>query len=165
CKCDSIFHWTAPFSVTGDADAGDTTCRLLTTKRRAQGAPRSLPICAPALPCGRCLGSRGCRGCPLLLALELLARLLGTLLLLLQLLGIGGRAIIGLGKIRQRNHETDGLAGTIDPLNDEPLPFLQLADQLAARFVVGHAAVVEANNVRPGHGLAVVDDHPGAGLN
>src|SRR5262249_55261454 len=26
CKCDSKFHWTAPFCVTGDADADDTTC-------------------------------------------------------------------------------------------------------------------------------------------
>src|SRR5215472_5655504 len=146
------------------------TCSLLTTKRRAQGAPRSLPVCPRALPCGRCLG---CRGCRLLLALELLARLLGTLLqlllqlllLLLELLGIGGRAVIGLGKIRERNHETDGLAGAIDPLNDEPLPFLQLADEFAARFVVGHATIVEADDVRPGHGLAVVDDHPRAGLN
>src|SRR5215468_7812747 len=70
------------------------TCSLLTTKRRAQGAPRSLPVCPPALPCGRCLGCRGC----LLLALELLACLLGPLLqfvlqlllLFLELQGING---------------------------------------------------------------------------
>src|SRR6266566_3809809 len=67
-------------------------------------------------------------------------------------------------KIRERNHETDGLTGAIDPLNDEPLPFFQLADEFAARFVVGHATVVEADDVRPGHGLAAVDDHPSAGL-
>src|SRR5215470_17159124 len=101
------------------------TCSPLTTKRRAQGAPRSLPVCPPALPRGCCLG------CRLLLALELLACLLGTLLqLLLQLLllflkflGIGRRAVIGLGEIRKRNHEADGLAGAIDPLNDQALPF------------------------------------------
>src|SRR6516162_4827525 len=110
------------------------------SKEARQGAPRSLPIYSLALPCGRCLG------CRLLLALELLACLLGTLLqlllqlllLLLELLGIGRRTVIGLGKIRQRNHETDGLTGAIDPLNDEALPFLQLADEFAARFVVGH---------------------------
>src|SRR5262249_1247828 len=26
CKCDSIFHWTAPFNEPGDGDAGDTAC-------------------------------------------------------------------------------------------------------------------------------------------
>src|SRR5215469_13762131 len=127
------------------------TCSPLTTKRRAQGAPRSLPVCPPGLPCGRCLG------CRLLLALELLACLLGPLLqlllqlllLFLELLGIGGRAVIRLGEIPKRNHEADGLAGTIDPLNDQTLPFLQLADQFAARFIVRHAAVIEADDVRP----------------
>src|SRR5262249_29707583 len=167
CKYDSIFHCTGPFMVTGDADADDTTRSGLTAKRRAEGAPRSLPICPAALPRGRRLG------CRLLLALELLACLLGTLLqlllqlllLLLEFLGIGRRTVIGLGKILERNHETDGLAGAIDPLNDEALPFLQLADEFTARFVVGHATVVEAAAVRSGHGLAVVDDDPGAGLN
>src|SRR5215471_5907974 len=131
------------------------TCSLLTTKRRAQGAPRSLPVCPPALPCGR-RGCRWCCGCRLLLALELLACLLGPLLqfvlqlllLFLELLGIGGRAVISLGEIPERNHEADGLAGAIDPLNDQALPFLQLADQFAARFIVRHAAIVEADDVR-----------------
>src|SRR6266566_4896811 len=72
-------------------------------------------------------------------------------------------AVIGLGEIRERDHEADGLAGAIDPLNDQALPFLQLADQFAARFIVRHAAIIEADDVRPSHGLAVVDDHPGAG--
>src|ERR1700745_3976779 len=143
------------------------TSSLLTTKRRAQGAPRSLPISCPVLSGWRRLW----RGRRLRLALEVPACLLGPLLqfvlqlllLFLELLGIGGRAVIGLGEIPKRNHEADGLAGTIDPLNDQALPFLQLADQFAARFIVRHAAIIEADDVRPSHGLAVVDDHPGAG--
>src|SRR6476619_4718361 len=107
-----------------------------------------------------------------LLALELLARLLGPLLkfvlqlLLLfpELLGVGRWTVIGLGEIRERDHQADGLAGAVDALDDEPLPFLQLANQFATRFVIGHAAIVEADDIGPGHGLAVVDDHPGARL-
>src|SRR5947209_18466574 len=99
------------------------TCSLLTTKRRAQGAPRSLPVCPPALTCGRCLGCRGC----LRLALELLACLLGPLLqfilqlllLFLELLWIGGGTVIGLGEIRERIHEDDRLAGASDPFTDQ----------------------------------------------
>src|SRR6478672_9910293 len=107
-----------------------------------------------------------------LLALELLARLLGPLLkfvlqlllLFLELLGVGRWTVIGLGEIRERDHQADGLAGAVDALDDEPLPFLLLANQFATRFVIGHAAVVEADDIRPCHWLTAVDDHPGAGL-
>src|SRR5262245_19712791 len=108
----------------------------------------------------------------LLLTLELLARLLGPLLqlvlqlllLLLEFFGIGRRPIVGLGEVLQRNHEADGLAGAVDALDDQALPSLQLADQLPARLVVGHAAVIKADAIAAGHGLALVDDYPGAGL-
>src|SRR5262245_37797347 len=108
----------------------------------------------------------------LLLTLELLARLLGPLLqfvlqlllLLLEFLGIGRRAIVGLGEVVERNRQADGLAGAVDALDAQALPFLQLADHLPARLVVGHTAVVEADDVGPGHGLALVDDHPRSGL-
>ena len=62
------------------------------------------------------LGPLSCWGG--LLALELLARLLGPLLkfvlqlllLFLELLGVGRWTVIGLGEIRERDHEADGLA-------------------------------------------------------
>src|SRR3954447_16788228 len=107
-----------------------------------------------------------------LLTLELLARVLcpflkfvlQLLLLFLELLRVGRRTVIGLGEIRERDHQADWLAGAVDALDDEPLPFLQFANQFATRFVIGHAAVVEADDVGPSHWLAVVDDHPSAGL-
>src|SRR5207248_10435398 len=75
----------------------------------------------------------------LLLRLELLARLLGTplqlilqfLLLLLEHLRIRRRAVIGFGKIAERHHEADRLAGTVDTLDHQALALLQLADELA----------------------------------
>src|SRR5437016_5420536 len=68
------------------------------------------------------------------------------------------------GSYRQRKHETDRLTGAVDSLNNEALPFLQLADEFATRLVIGHAAVVEADDVGTGHGLAAVNDHAGSGL-
>src|SRR5678815_841289 len=102
----------------------------------------------------RPLSRRSC-----LLALKLLARVLGTLLklvlqlllLFLEFLGISRWTVIGLGEIREGNHQADGLASAVDALDDEALPFLQLADQFAARFVIGHAAVVEADDIGARH--------------
>src|SRR5437016_2646463 len=101
-----------------------------------------------------------------LAALELLAGFFGALLqLLLQLLlrglelfRIGRRTVIGLGEIGERQHQADRLAGPVDALHHQALTFLELADQLEACLVIGHAAVVEADHVRPGHRLALVDD-------
>src|SRR5438477_3694040 len=106
------------------------------------------------------------RRCRSALAFEFLTRLLGAplqlvlqpFLLFLEYFWIGRRAVIGLGEIGQRQNEADRLAGTIDALHHEPLPLLQLADQLAARFVIRHATILETDDIRPSHWLTLVDD-------
>src|SRR5262245_59721 len=116
------------------------------------------------LSCGR-RWDRRLRG--RLLALELLLRLLGPLLqllrqlflLLLELFGVSRRTVISLGEVLEGDDEIDGLPRAVDPLNDEALPFLQLADEFAVRLIIGHAAVIETDDVGASHGLPVVDDH------
>ena len=49
-------------------------------------------------------------------------------------------------------------------MDHQPLPFLELADEFAARFIIGHAAVVEANDIRTCHRLSAVHDYACAGL-
>src|SRR6185295_20140815 len=61
------------------------------------------------------------------------------------------------------HHQADRLAGTVDALHHEALARLQLADQFARCLIVGHAAIVEADDVRPGHRLTVIDDYARAG--
>ena len=72
------------------------------------------------------------------LALQLLARLLGPLLelllelllLLLEHLGIGRRAVIGLGEVAQIELRAHRLAIHVDRLNGENLALLHAADQI-----------------------------------
>src|SRR5207253_11270869 len=89
-------------------------------------------------------------------SLELLALLLSPLLqLFLQLLlvflehlRIGRRTVIGLGEFTsERQRQRQRRAVGIDRLNNEILALLQAGDQLGGRFVVGHATVLEADDV------------------
>src|SRR5262249_4992955 len=126
-------------------------------------SPRGTQRCRAASPSKLMAGQR-CRA----LAFKLPAGLLGTtlqfvlepLLLLLEYFRIGRRAIVGLGKIGQRQNEADRLTGAVDALDDQALALLQLADKLSARLVIGHATVLEADDIRSGHRLALVDDDP-----
>src|SRR6476469_5529243 len=141
------------------------TPRGTASRRRSDGASKggwSTRSCRDAKPRRR---RHLCAGKTCQAILELLAPLSRwSGLLFLELLGVGRWTVIGLGEIRERDHQADGLAGAVDALDDEPLPFLQLANQFATRFVIGHAADVEADDIRPCHWLTAVDDHPGAGL-
>ena len=104
-------------------------------------------------------------------ALQLLASFFGLLLqFFLQLLlcffehlRIRGRTVIGLGEIVQRQREADRLAVAVDRLHGELLALLQAADDVGIHFVVGHAAIGEADDIRTGGRLALVDDHARAG--
>src|SRR5262245_44583348 len=101
------------------------------------------------------------------------ARIFGTLLklvlqfLLLRLenLRIRWRTVIGLGEIIEWQHEADRLTRAVDALHHKPLSLLQLPDQLAARFIVGHTAVLETDHIGPSHRLALIDDNACARLN
>src|SRR5262249_28511576 len=121
------------------------------TKRRARSAPSSFrkhPANIARLPHRR-------PGHGALLILQPLAGFVGAalqfflqlLLLFLEDLRIGRRTVIGLGEIAEWQHEADRLALAVDALDHQTLPLLELADQLPARLVVGHAAVVEADHV------------------
>src|SRR5262245_20716102 len=101
------------------------------------------------------------------------ARIFGTLLklvlqfLLLRLenLRIRWRTVIGLGEIVERQHQADWLTRAVDALHHQPLSLLQLPDQFATCFIVGHAAVLETDHIGPGHRLALIDNHARARLN
>src|SRR5262245_5609781 len=81
-----------------------------------------------------------------------------------QVLRIHGRSVIGFAEIGQRQHQAEGLAVSIETLDVQVLPALELADQFAARLIVGHAAGGHANDIWSIHRLALVDDHPRARL-
>src|SRR6478735_2184964 len=101
-----------------------------------------------------------------LLALQLLACLFGFLLelflqlalLLLECLRIGGRTVIRLGKIVQRQRETDRRTLHIDRLHDDVLPLLHLGDHVIGHLVVGHTANRKADAVGGLRGLALIDE-------
>src|SRR6185436_12444294 len=103
--------------------------------------------------------------------LELLALLFGPLLqfflqlllVFLEYLRIGRRAVIGLGELTgERQWQRQRRAVGIDRLNDEVLALLQAGDQLGGCFVVGHATVLEADDVGALQRRIVVDDDPGS---
>ncbi len=104
--------------------------------------------------------------------LQLLARFFGLLLqfflqlllVLLEHLRVRGRTVIGLGEIVERQRQADRLAVAVDRLHGELLALLQAADDVGVHLVVGHAAVGEADDIRTGRGLALIDDHARAGL-
>ena len=105
------------------------------------------------------------------LRLELLALLFSPLLqLFLQLLlvflehlRIGRRTVIGLGEFaRERQRQRQRRAVGIDRLNNEVLALLHAGDQLGRCFVVGHAAVLEADDVGALQRRIAVDDDAGS---
>jgi hypothetical protein len=73
-------------------------------------------------------------------------------------LGVGGRAIVGFGKVLERHHQCDRLVGAVDRLYGELLPTLQLADQFLACLVIRHATVLETDHIGAGHWLALIDN-------
>src|SRR5437868_5746019 len=104
-------------------------------------------------------------------ALEFLARFfslllqffLQLLLVFLEHLRIGRRTVIGLGEFtRERQRQRQRRAVGIDRLNNEILALLQAGNQLGGRFVVGHATVLEADDVGALQRRIAVDDDPGA---
>src|SRR5882757_10028465 len=112
---------------------------------------------------GRIGRRRAARLCGLeLLALFLSALLqlfLQLLLVFLELLRIGRRAVIGLGEFTgQRQRQRQRRAVGVDRLYDEVLALLQTGDQFRRRFVVRHAAVGEADHVGALLRLVAVDD-------
>src|SRR5215470_8420354 len=103
------------------------------------------------------------------LAFHLLARFFGTLLqfflqfLLLRLehLGVRGRPFIGLQEavargVGERQREGDGRGGKVDRLDLEYLAFLELADEIRRRLVIGHAAVGKAGEEGGRDGLRYI---------
>src|SRR4051812_18110846 len=91
----------------------------------------------------------------------LLQLFLQLLLTFLELLGIGRRTVIGLGEFaRERQRQRQRRAVGIDRLNNEVLALLQAGDQLGRGFVVGHATILEADDVRTLQRRVAVDDDP-----
>src|ERR1700741_4287994 len=77
----------------------------------------------------------------------LLQLLLQLLLVLFELLRIGRRTVIGLGAVGKRQRQRDRLVVGADRLNDEVLTLLHVGEQFGGHFVIGHAAVLEADHV------------------
>src|SRR5262245_58036884 len=152
-----------------------------------EGQVRRLPSAQPIVelgdisgkqkrrPTGRlsfALSSRLLRSGVLLLhVLELLALLVGALLqlflqlllVLLEHLRIGRRAVIGLGELaRQRQRQRQRRAIGVDRLHHQVLALLQTGDRFRRRLIVRHAAVLEADHVRRLLRLVAVDDDTGA---
>src|SRR6478752_2253737 len=91
----------------------------------------------------------------------LLQLFLQFLLVFLELLRIGRRAVIGLGEFtRERQRQRQRRAVGIDRLNNEVLAFLQAGDQLGRGFVIGHATILEADDVGALQRRVAVDDDP-----
>ena len=110
---------------------------------------------APAAPAGLKL-------LPLLFC-PLLQLFLQLLLVFLEHLRIGRRTVKGLGEFtgqrqRQRQRRTVG----IDRLNNEILALLHVGDQFRRGFIVGHAAVLEADDIGTLLRRIGVDDDPGS---
>src|SRR5262249_13368598 len=157
-------HAMAPFGHASPSTSAMAFQRRITKEARFdKRAPLRRYAIEPLLL--RCRARR-------LLALEVLERFLGALLqsllqlllLFLEYLRIGRRAVIGLGEFGKRQRQADRLTGRIDGLNDERLPLLHLAEHVGGDFVVRHAAVGEADNVGAGRRLILVDDDAGAEL-
>src|SRR5215469_3601655 len=89
---------------------------------------------ADILHCGRSVRNFSAEAMALPLAPTfvgaVLQLLLQLLLLLLEHFRIGRRTVIGLAEIGERQDEADRLAGRVDRLNGESLPFLHLGDQV-----------------------------------
>src|SRR4030095_11426148 len=122
-------------------------------------------------PTGRlsfALWSRLLRGGVLLLPLrERLALLFATLLqlflqlllVLLEHLRVGRRAVIGLGELaRQRQRQRQRCAIGVGRLHHEVLTLLQSRDHFGGRLIVRHAAVLETDHVGRLLRLVTVDD-------
>src|SRR5262245_21664140 len=90
--------------------------------------------------------------------------ILQLLLLRLENLRVGRRPVVGLGEIAERQHERDPLSRPVDALDGKALALLHVGDQLTARLIVSHAAVLEADDIGSGHRLTLIDDHARAGL-
>src|SRR5882672_1384054 len=95
----------------------------------------------------------------------LLKLVLQFLLLRLENLRIRWRTVIGFAEVVERQHQADRLTRAVDALHHQPLSLLQFPDQLAACFIVGHAAVLKTDHIRPAHRLALIDDNARARLN
>src|SRR3954468_12692989 len=103
----------------------------------------------------------------LLLLLQLFSLLLELFLQLplgfLEHLRIGRRAVIGLLEFAgERQRQRQRCAVGIDRLNNEVLALLHVVDKLGRGFVVGHAAVLEADHIRALQRRIVVHDDAGA---
>ena len=84
--------------------------------------------------------------------------------LALNLILHGRRCVMGLGEAGKWQDQADRLARAIDALNDETLPFPQLADQFAGGLVLGCTAHPGTVGVRRGHRNVFVDNDASAGL-
>src|SRR5262245_15133357 len=160
--------WHFRRGTTSESPGGNVFNSCPNSERGALGQAR-LPNYVPFWP-SVFLPSRRSRG--LLLALEILERLLGPLLqsllqlllLLLEHLRVGRRPVIRLGELGERQRQADRLAGRIDRLHGERLALLELEEHVGGHLVVGHAAVGEADDVWTGGGLVLVDDDTRAEL-
>src|SRR6202035_5451790 len=71
----------------------------------------------------------------------------------------GGRTVIGLGEITQRQRQGNWLVVRVDRLNDQVLPLLHVREQFGGYIVIRHAAIGEADHIRALRRWIAVDDY------